>query len=54
MTPVQTCPHPDTTRPHREAQRLLMAGPCPLADAERAVEAFARVARRLAETGGDT
>ncbi|MEU1134572.1 serine protease [Streptomyces sp. NPDC005900] len=45
--------HPDTVGPYREAQRLLMAGPCPLADAERAVEAFARVARRLAETDGD-
>ncbi|MGW0533434.1 trypsin-like serine peptidase [Streptomyces sp. NPDC003032] len=45
--------HPDAVRPYREAQRLLMAGPCPLADAERAVEAFARVVRRLAEADGD-
>ncbi|QQC89882.1 trypsin-like serine peptidase [Streptomyces alfalfae] len=44
--------HPDAVGPYREAQRLLMAGPCPLADAERAVEAFARVARRLVAAGG--
>ncbi|WP_447039157.1 trypsin-like peptidase domain-containing protein [Streptomyces sp. DSM 118878] len=43
--------HPEAVGPYREAQRLLMAGPCPLADAERAVEAFARVARRLAGGG---
>ncbi|AZM53828.1 hypothetical protein DMA15_15605 [Streptomyces sp. WAC 01529] len=45
--------HPDAVGPYREAQRLLMAGPCPLADAERAVEAFARVVRRLADAEGD-
>ncbi|MFF8645255.1 trypsin-like peptidase domain-containing protein [Streptomyces sp. NPDC015345] len=45
--------HADAVGPYREAQRLLMAGPCPLADAERAVEAFARVVRRLAEADGD-
>ncbi|MFK4065993.1 trypsin-like peptidase domain-containing protein [Streptomyces sp. NPDC029674] len=45
--------HPDAVGPYREAQQLLMAGPCPLADAERAVTAFARVVRRLAETDGD-
>ncbi|UFQ16255.1 MULTISPECIES: S1 family peptidase [Streptomyces] len=45
--------HRDAVGPYREAQRLLMAGPCPLADAERAVEAFARVVRRLAEAEGD-
>ncbi|MEV0259071.1 trypsin-like peptidase domain-containing protein [Streptomyces sp. NPDC050732] len=45
--------HPDAVGPYREAQRLLMAGPCPLADAERAVTAFARVVRRLAEADGD-
>ncbi|MEV5979104.1 trypsin-like peptidase domain-containing protein [Streptomyces sp. NPDC052114] len=44
--------HPDAVGPYREAQRLLMTGPCPLADAERAVEAFARVVRRLAEPDG--
>ncbi|MEU7582284.1 trypsin-like peptidase domain-containing protein [Streptomyces sp. NPDC041068] len=45
--------HPDAVGPYREAQRLLMAGPCPLADAERAVEAFARAVRRLAGADGD-
>ncbi|MFH8609360.1 trypsin-like peptidase domain-containing protein [Streptomyces sp. NPDC018029] len=45
--------HPDAVGPYREAQQLLMAGPCPLADAERAVTAFARVVRRLAEADGD-
>ncbi|MFE0173830.1 trypsin-like peptidase domain-containing protein [Streptomyces sp. NPDC059002] len=44
--------HPDAVEPYREAQRLLMAGPCPLADAERAVEAFTRVVRRLADPDG--
>ncbi|MFD4631239.1 trypsin-like peptidase domain-containing protein [Streptomyces sp. NPDC058284] len=43
--------HPDAVGPYREAQRLLMAGPCPLADAERAVAAFTRVVRRLADAG---
>ncbi|MEU6993128.1 trypsin-like peptidase domain-containing protein [Streptomyces sp. NPDC046465] len=48
--------HPDAVGPYREAQRLLMAGPCPLADAERAVAAFTRVVRRLADgdAGRDT
>ncbi|MEV7191023.1 serine protease [Streptomyces sp. NPDC093510] len=45
--------HPDAVGPYRAAQQLLMAGPCPLADAERAVTAFARVVRRLADAGGD-
>ncbi|MFJ2771993.1 trypsin-like peptidase domain-containing protein [Streptomyces sp. NPDC087300] len=44
--------HPDAVGPYREAQRLLMSGPCPLADAERAVTAFARVVRRLTEPDG--
>ncbi|WP_030786238.1 S1 family peptidase [Streptomyces sp. NRRL S-920] len=44
--------HPAAVGPYREAQQLLMGGPCPLADAERAVEAFARVVRRLAEAEG--
>ncbi|MYY86522.1 hypothetical protein GT044_35645, partial [Streptomyces sp. SID335] len=41
--------HPDAVGPYRAAQQLLLAGPCPLADAERAVTAFARVVRRLAD-----
>ncbi|MFF1378634.1 trypsin-like peptidase domain-containing protein [Streptomyces sp. NPDC058308] len=45
--------HPDAVGPYREAQRLLMAGPCPLADAERAVAAFTRVVRRLADGAPD-
>ncbi|MGW6531166.1 trypsin-like serine peptidase [Streptomyces venezuelae] len=47
--------HPDAVGPYRAAQRLLLAGPCPLADAERAVTAFARVVRRLADAdaGGE-
>ncbi|CAM5668572.1 Serine protease OS=Streptomyces alboniger OX=132473 GN=CP975_14930 PE=4 SV=1 [Streptomyces alboniger] len=44
--------HPEAVGPYREAQRLLMAGPCPLADAERTVEAFARVVRRLVAADG--
>ncbi|MEU8957481.1 serine protease [Streptomyces sp. NPDC048518] len=45
--------HPDAVGPYREAQRLLMAGPCPLPDAERAVAAFTRMVRRLTDAGGD-
>ncbi|MFD6431348.1 trypsin-like serine peptidase [Streptomyces venezuelae] len=45
--------HPDAVGPYRAAQQLLLAGPCPLADAERAVTAFARVVRRLADADPD-
>lgn len=45
--------HPEAVGPYRTAQQLLLTGPCPLADAERAVTAFARVVRRLAEADGD-
>ncbi|MBA2947085.1 S1 family peptidase [Streptomyces himalayensis] len=43
--------HPDAVGAFGRAQELLMSGPCPLADAERAVEAFARVVRRLTRDG---
>ncbi|MFE0103325.1 trypsin-like peptidase domain-containing protein [Streptomyces sp. NPDC059009] len=39
--------HPGAVDAFAEAQHLLMAGPCPLPDAERAVAAYARVVRRV-------
>ncbi|WP_198547282.1 S1 family peptidase [Streptomyces jeddahensis] len=39
--------HPDAVRAFGRAQQLLMGGPCPLTDAESAVEAFTRMVRGL-------